>query len=82
MNIHGLSTSNPNRGSGGSSGPPGCLDQLKSYYSTLPLFNKYLMNFCTFLYLISWMTSYVNYYMILVPGFLAKFQSKYFKLSG
>lgn len=76
MNIHGLSSSQ-NRPNGGNSGPPGVMDQLKSAYSTLPLFNKYLMNFCTFLYLISWMTSAVNYYMILVPGFIAKFQSKF-----
>lgn len=40
----------------------------------MPLFNKYLMNLCTFLYLLSWVTGLVNYYMILTPGFLLRFQ--------
>ena len=78
-NIHGLSGSRPNnaagRGGGGAGGDqsPGCLDQIKAGYNSLPLFNKAIMTFCTFLYLISWITTIFSYYMILIPGFLMKF---------
>jgi len=73
-NIHGLGSnraSQPRGGGGG--GTPGCMDQIKQGWYGLPLFNKYLITLCTGLYLISWITPLLSYYMILVPGFLLQF---------
>lgn len=80
-NIHGLGAANrasgggARRGGGGGGGgqSPGCLDQIKSGWASLPLFNQYLIGICTFLYLLSWITMIVNYYLILIPVFMTKF---------
>jgi len=86
-NIHGLGSARdraagnqPGGGGGGSS--PGVMDQLKSGWASIPLFNKGLLVFCTALYLISWVTPILNFYMMLVPSFILKFQGKLRKISS
>lgn len=55
---------------------PGCFEQLKSGYNSMPLFNKYLMTFCIFLFLLSFVLPMVIYYMIMIPSEVVKLQGK------
>ena len=57
-------------GGAGGSNEPGCLDQIKSGWDSLPLFNQYIIGICCSLYLISWLTEILNYYMVLIPVFM------------
>ena len=85
-NIHGLGAANrgarraPGGGGGGGGQSPGCLDQVKSGWASLPLFNQYIIIIITALYLIGWLTPIINYYLILIPVFVTQFHRKYLGL--
>lgn len=76
-NIHGLGSGPSGRGGGGGGGSssegPGCMDQIKAGWVSLPLFNKFIFTTLSGCAILSWFTPVVGLCM-LAPGFLLKFQ--------
>ena len=81
-NIHGLNSGGSGRGGarganggggGGYSGTPGCMDQIKAGWVSLPLFNKFIFSTLTACAILSWFTPVVSLCM-LAPAHLLTFQ--------
>lgn len=83
-NIHGLSGGgSAGRGGGGSGGSggggsstPGCMDQIKSSWAGVPLFNKWITTTLTVLMLVGFFLP-INAFIALIPGYLLTFQSEF-----
>lgn len=82
-NIHGLSGARSGGnggggagGGGGGSSTPGCMDQMKSSWAGVPLFNKWITTTLTVLMLVGFFLP-VNAFISLIPGYLLSFQSKF-----
>jgi hypothetical protein len=77
-NIHGLNSGSAGRaggggnGGGGGSGTPGCMDQVKSGWISIPLFNKFIFTTLTGCLVLSYFTPIAGLCM-LAPGYLLTF---------
>lgn len=82
-NIHGLSGARSGGrggggagGGGGGSSTPGCMDQIKSNWASVPLFNKWICTTLTVIMLVGFFLP-VNAFIALIPGYLLSFQSEF-----
>ena len=77
MNIRGLNSDLPERRAGGS---PGCWDQVKSGWNSIPIFTKTILTLCFGIYVTTWFIKLIPLLgsiansLILMPNKLLDFQ--------